>query len=165
MFLFSDKLSTLEGDKRKKKLESELAYLAKKEEEVDGWITSLETSMKSMTEEKRWAYLTHADIRTIPVYKDQTLLLVKAPPNTSLTVPPPEEVIAIIFVFATDVNHYLWSLGILSLNHASVLFMNDSDLIRIMCILKLAYTFVTLIHKGSENFLLAAIRDEKHRGV
>ena len=92
LFVFSDKLSTLEGDKRKKKLESELAYLAKKEEEVDNLISSLETTMKSMTEEKRWAYLTHADIRTIPMYKEQTLLLVKAPPNTSLTVPPPEEV-------------------------------------------------------------------------
>jgi len=55
------------------------------------WLTRLELSMTGVSDEKRWAYVTHADIRSIPHYKDSTLLLIKAPPNTQLTVPPPTE--------------------------------------------------------------------------
>ena len=47
--------------------------------------------MTTVSEDKRWAYVTHSDIRSIGPYKDSTLLLVKAPPNTQLTVPPPSQ--------------------------------------------------------------------------
>jgi len=92
---WSDKLScpgpSTPAEVKKKKLERELEALNKKEAEIDVWLGRLESSMVGVCEDKRWAYVTHADIRNINHYKDSTLLVVKAPPNTQLTVPPPAE--------------------------------------------------------------------------
>lgn len=46
--------------------------------------------MMSITDDKRWAYVTNSDLKQLPDYRKSTLLLIKAPPNTALTVPPPE---------------------------------------------------------------------------
>lgn len=40
----------------------------------------------------RLAYLSHVDIRTIPAYREDTLLAVKAPYGSTLEVPDPDEV-------------------------------------------------------------------------
>ncbi|CAL8090712.1 unnamed protein product [Orchesella dallaii] len=102
---WSDKLSgaCTESENKRRKLENEISNLQKKEDEIDSFIKSLESGMRSITDEKRWAYLTHNDIRTIPQYNDKTLLLIKAPPQTTLTVPPPEEVSRFLswFLFQT----------------------------------------------------------------
>ncbi|XP_078810656.1 transcription factor E2F3 isoform X1 [Oryzias latipes] len=39
----------------------------------------------------RYAYLTYKDIREIPSLKEETVILIKAPPETTLQVPHPEE--------------------------------------------------------------------------
>jgi len=88
---WSDKLSSTSSDSelKRKRLEREVSLLQTKEDEIDGWLQKLETC--SLTDDKRWGYLTHADIRAMEEYKEQTLLLIKAPPQTNLTVPPKNE--------------------------------------------------------------------------
>jgi hypothetical protein len=44
--------------------------------------------MSGVGDDKRYAYLTRSDARNIRHYKNSKLLLVKAPPNTQLTVSP-----------------------------------------------------------------------------
>jgi hypothetical protein len=93
-FICSDKLSggCGEGESKRRELEHEINVLTKREAEVDGYIRMAEQGLKVASDDKRWGYLTHADIRSIPAYKERTLLLIKAPSTTALTVPPVEEV-------------------------------------------------------------------------
>lgn len=41
-----------------------------------------------MNEDKRYAYITYQDLRTVPAYKKQTVMVIKAPPEAKLKVPP-----------------------------------------------------------------------------
>lgn len=75
-------------DKKRRRLETDIMKLDNKEKEVDRWLIKLESLMRSITDDKRWAYLTHFDIRSIQKYESCTIMLIKAPPNTELTVPP-----------------------------------------------------------------------------
>ncbi|XP_021944675.1 transcription factor E2F6 [Folsomia candida] len=93
---WSDKLSTPTTHpstraSELRRLQESISVLEQHEDKLDNWLLTLENNLKSFSDDKRWGYLTHADIRSIPQYKEMTLLLIKAPPSTSLTVPPKEE--------------------------------------------------------------------------
>lgn len=50
------------------------------------------SSVPFLTSRITYAYLTYKDIREIPSLKEETVILIKAPPETTLQVPHPEEV-------------------------------------------------------------------------
>jgi hypothetical protein len=39
-----------------------------------------------LSEDKRFAYVTHSDLKSIEAFKDQTVIPIKAPPETQLFV-------------------------------------------------------------------------------
>lgn len=49
-----------------------------------------------------FAYLTYDDVQRIPYLKDQTVIIIKAPAETKLEVPHPEEVLFFFFYFLAD---------------------------------------------------------------
>jgi len=46
-----------------------------------------ERDIKQLTEDKRFGYLTYQDIRSVESFRQKTVLVVKAPPETELQVP------------------------------------------------------------------------------
>jgi len=46
-----------------------------------------ERDIKQLTEDKRFGYVTYQDIRSIESFRQKTVLVVKAPPETELQVP------------------------------------------------------------------------------
>jgi hypothetical protein len=84
------KFSSENGNK-KRRIEHDISLLTKRESDVDKCIEKLENYLKNINDDKRWAYVTNADIRKIKEFHDSTLMLIKAPPCTELVVPPPEE--------------------------------------------------------------------------
>lgn len=46
-----------------------------------------ERDIKQLTDNKRFGYVTYQDIRSIESYRQKTVLVVKAPPETELQVP------------------------------------------------------------------------------
>lgn len=66
--------------------------LRRREEELDRLISNAERELKQLTEDKRFAYVTYEDLRTIPSYKNQTVMVIKAPPEAKLRVPDPSKV-------------------------------------------------------------------------
>lgn len=47
----------------------------------------IERDIKQLTEDKRFGYVTYQDIRSIESFRQKTVLVVKAPPETELQVP------------------------------------------------------------------------------
>lgn len=47
----------------------------------------LERDLKQLTEDKRYGYVSYQDIRSIESFRQKTVLVVKAPPETELQVP------------------------------------------------------------------------------
>lgn len=43
-----------------------------------------------MNDDKRYAYITYQDLRKVPEYKKQTVMVIKAPPEAGLNVIPAE---------------------------------------------------------------------------
>nr|WAM57595.1 E2F transcription factor 3 [Mulinia lateralis] len=79
-------------------LHSDLADLDTKEMLLDQMITSCTKSLKELTENKensRLAYVTYQDIRSIRSLDEQTVIAIKAPPETRLEVPDPGDNIQI----------------------------------------------------------------------
>ncbi|XP_076136270.1 transcription factor E2F3-like isoform X1 [Alosa pseudoharengus] len=75
-------------------LSSELARLHQEELRLDQLITSCTQDAKLMTEapaNQKLAYVTYEDLRRLSGLKDQTVIVVKAPPDTKLEVPDPEQ--------------------------------------------------------------------------
>ncbi|KAM3596833.1 uncharacterized protein V6R79_021436 [Siganus canaliculatus] len=66
----------------------ELKELIEKENKLDELIHSCMEQIHSIT---TFAYLTYDDIQRIPSLKKQTVMVIKAPPETKLEVPHPEE--------------------------------------------------------------------------
>lgn len=49
-----------------------------------------ECDLRQMNDDKRYAYITYQDLRKVPEYKKQTVMVIKAPPEASLNVIPAE---------------------------------------------------------------------------
>lgn len=47
----------------------------------------IERDIKQLTEDKRYGYVTYQDIRSVESFREKTVLVVKAPPETELQVP------------------------------------------------------------------------------
>lgn len=89
----NDRLSSATVD-----LHSDIADLEAKENILDQMITSCTRSLKELTENpdnSRLAYVTYQDIRSIRSLDEQTVIAIKAPPETRLEVPDPGENIQI----------------------------------------------------------------------
>ncbi|XP_070534442.1 transcription factor E2F3-like [Ptychodera flava] len=77
---------------------SELLDLEAKENRLDDLIKSCTLQLKMLTEDAgngRHAYVTYQDIRGIKSFNEQTVIAIKAPPETRLEVPDPTESIQI----------------------------------------------------------------------
>ncbi|XP_047240802.1 transcription factor E2F3 isoform X2 [Girardinichthys multiradiatus] len=71
-----------------------LKALIEEEKKLDELIQSSAWQISSLCEEdlhQRYAYLTYEDIRNIPSLEEQTVIVIKAPSETRLQVPHPEE--------------------------------------------------------------------------
>ncbi|XP_017276491.1 transcription factor E2F3 isoform X2 [Kryptolebias marmoratus] len=72
----------------------ELVALAEEEEELDYLIQSCTQQIRKLCEQRhihRYAYLTYADVCGIQSLKGQTVIVIKAPAETKVQVPHPEE--------------------------------------------------------------------------
>ncbi|XP_071854165.1 transcription factor E2F3-like [Apostichopus japonicus] len=79
-------------------LHSDVADLDLQENRLDELIRNASLQLKMLTEDpgnKRYAYVTYHDIRSIKSFEDQTVIAIKAPPETKLEVPDPREGIQI----------------------------------------------------------------------
>lgn len=79
----------------KTQLEMEIQTLDQMEKELDHYITQSQFSYDMETEDeenKRFAYVTYRDIRGIKEFSEQTVIAIKAPAETKLEVPDPQEV-------------------------------------------------------------------------
>ncbi|XP_020030978.1 transcription factor E2F2 isoform X1 [Castor canadensis] len=80
---------------KQQQLGQELKELMSTEQALDQLIQSCTLNFKHLTEDKankRLAYVTYQDIRAVGNFKEQTVIAVKAPPQTRLEVPEkPEE--------------------------------------------------------------------------
>ncbi|XP_060133927.1 transcription factor E2F3 [Zootoca vivipara] len=75
-------------------LSNEVAELNQEEQKLDELIQSCSLDLKLLREDsenRRLAYVRYEDIQEISSLKDQTVILVKAPPETKLEVPDPIE--------------------------------------------------------------------------
>ncbi|XP_041482032.1 transcription factor E2F3-like [Lytechinus variegatus] len=75
-------------------LHSELNDLEAQEKRLDELLRNASTQLKTLTEDPdnaRYAYVTYHDIRGIESFEDQTVIAIKAPPETRLEVPDPKE--------------------------------------------------------------------------
>ncbi|XP_072042657.1 transcription factor E2F3-like isoform X2 [Amphiura filiformis] len=79
-------------------LHAGIADLENREKRLDELIRSATLQLKMLTEDPqnaRYAYVTYHDIRSIESFEDQTVIAIKAPPETRLEVPDPRESIQI----------------------------------------------------------------------
>ncbi|XP_037674278.1 transcription factor E2F2 isoform X2 [Choloepus didactylus] len=79
---------------KQQQLGQELKELISMEQTLDELIQSCSLNFKQMTEDKtnkRLAYVTYQDIRAVGNFKEQTVIAVKAPPQTRLEVPDMNE--------------------------------------------------------------------------
>ncbi|XP_028341571.1 transcription factor E2F2 [Physeter macrocephalus] len=80
---------------KQQQLGQELKELMSMEQALDQLIQSCSLNFKHLTEDKankRLAYVTYQDIRAVGSFKEQTVIAVKAPPQTRLEVPDRSEV-------------------------------------------------------------------------
>ncbi|KAK7790907.1 hypothetical protein R5R35_000918 [Gryllus longicercus] len=75
-----------------RRLRGDIADLEAKENHLDELITSAESDLRQLSEDKRFAYITYKDLRSIPEYRQQTIMAIKAPPEAKLQVPHPNDV-------------------------------------------------------------------------
>lgn len=79
---------------KQQQLGQELKELMSTEQALDQLIQSCSLNFKHLTEDKankKLAYVTYQDIRAIGTFKEQTVIAVKAPPQTRLEVPDRNE--------------------------------------------------------------------------
>ncbi|XP_034934995.1 transcription factor E2F3 [Chelonus insularis] len=71
-------------------LRRELADLEAKENALDSLILDAEESLRELcSDDRRYAYVTYHDLRSVAAYRDQAIMAVKAPPEATLHVPQP----------------------------------------------------------------------------
>ncbi|XP_045332062.1 transcription factor E2F2 [Leopardus geoffroyi] len=79
---------------KRQQLGQELKELMSTEQALDQLIQTCSLNFKHLTEDKankRLAYVTYQDIRAVGSFKEQTVIVVKAPPQTRLEVPDRSE--------------------------------------------------------------------------
>ncbi|XP_055083826.1 transcription factor E2F3 [Periophthalmus magnuspinnatus] len=79
-------------------LTAEVAALAEEEQRLEQLIQRCSLDMRHMSElpsNQKYAYVTYQDIKQIGSLKDQTVIVVKAPTDTKLEVPDPDESLSI----------------------------------------------------------------------
>ncbi|KAM6974866.1 transcription factor E2F3 [Tautogolabrus adspersus] len=82
------------GGKTNVQIDQELKDLNEVEKKLDELIQSCTWQVHQMCENhqgQRFAYLTYEDVRRIPSLEEQTVIVIKAPAETKLAVPHPEE--------------------------------------------------------------------------
>lgn len=72
-------------------LKNEVQQLENRENQLDELISSAETELRKLSENKRYAYITYQDLNPIPSFKHNTVMAIKAPPDSKLTVPEKAE--------------------------------------------------------------------------
>ncbi|XP_071957518.1 transcription factor E2F3-like [Antedon mediterranea] len=75
-------------------LHTDISDLEVREKRLDELIRNATLQLKMLTEDRenqRFAYVTYHDIRNIQSFNDQTVIAIKAPPETRLEVPDPKE--------------------------------------------------------------------------
>ncbi|XP_033846909.1 transcription factor E2F6 [Periophthalmus magnuspinnatus] len=78
----------------KQKMQKESEKMRLVEETLDGLIKSCAQQLFQMTDDPsnaRLAYVTLADVQNLPVFENQTVIVVKAPEETKLEVPAPKK--------------------------------------------------------------------------
>ncbi|XP_034840974.1 transcription factor E2F2 [Maniola hyperantus] len=79
-------------DNRMRRLRREVRALSAREAKVSRAVTVAEHALSRLTAEHRSrAYITYADLRSIKDFRNQTVIPIKAPPDTRLSVPHPDE--------------------------------------------------------------------------
>ncbi|XP_049950958.1 transcription factor E2F6-like [Schistocerca serialis cubense] len=73
------------------KLQCDIEDLEAKENDLDALIQNAEANLRQMSENKRYAYITYQDLRSIAEYRQQTVMAIKAPPEAKLEVPSASE--------------------------------------------------------------------------
>ncbi|XP_026292194.1 transcription factor E2F6 isoform X1 [Frankliniella occidentalis] len=76
------------GDSQSR-LRADVNNLMAKENILDELIRNAEQDLRQMSEDKRYAYITYQDLRSIPCYANETVMAIKAPPEAKLEVPHP----------------------------------------------------------------------------
>ncbi|XP_054926610.1 transcription factor E2F2-like isoform X2 [Dermacentor andersoni] len=84
--------ATLNGS-RQRVLQQEIDECIKMERELDELLEGAASDLRGLTEhvDRRHAYVTYRDLRSINSLADQTVIAVKAPPETRLEVPDPHK--------------------------------------------------------------------------
>lgn len=68
-------------------LKRQIELLEDRENDLDTLIALAETELRKLNENKHYAYITYQDLHPIPKFKDNTVIAIKAPPDSQLTVP------------------------------------------------------------------------------
>ncbi|OQR79639.1 transcription factor E2F3-like [Tropilaelaps mercedesae] len=78
-------------------LQVDIKELENKEHILDGLIESATAELDKLTDTdgKQWGYVTYADMQNIPSLRDQTVVAIKAPPDTKLEVPDVQDKIQV----------------------------------------------------------------------
>lgn len=70
-------------------LRREVADLEAKENTLDLLIRGANKNLRELCTDRNYAYVTYHDLRSVPMYKEQAIMAVKAPPEATLHVPQP----------------------------------------------------------------------------
>lgn len=71
------------------KLRKEFAELEAQENNLDRLIVLAEKELNNLCLDRTYAYVSYHDLRSVRSYKDQSIMVVKAPPEATLHVPQP----------------------------------------------------------------------------
>lgn len=69
-----------------KTLQKDIEMLESKENMLDSLLQNAECELRQLSENKSYAYITYADLKSIPDFADQTVIGIKAPPEAQLKV-------------------------------------------------------------------------------
>lgn len=86
--------ATADEKDRLEELQVACRGLMRKEEVLDTQVSAIQTELRSLGEDSvtsTLAYVTYDDVRGLPQFRDQAVLAIKAPPNTRLEVPDPDD--------------------------------------------------------------------------
>ena len=70
----------------------QLRNLEREERRLDRLIEQAGVQLRQLNDDRREAYIRYQDLRGIPQFKNDTVVAIKAPPETKLRVPDPAEV-------------------------------------------------------------------------
>ncbi|EPS61970.1 hypothetical protein M569_12823, partial [Genlisea aurea] len=75
-------------------LQAEIENLSMEEQSLDERIRHMQEKLQILSEDenkKRWLFVNEDDIKSLPCFKNETLIAIKAPHGTTLEVPDPDE--------------------------------------------------------------------------